>query len=154
MWLLHPQGCQKRDKWEHMPYRMDVQTDLSLCWYRSYCRFCSALAPIIATDKALFSSKKCCQISFLFFNINICCVYSLEVPQQGASNEFPQHMFYWEIKKLLCGYPLLSVIMLKYIFFIWIHLLYRAISHMWCACAIWSKSVRFIWRMCVHCRKL
>ena len=24
---------------------------------------------------------------------NICCGYSLEVPQQGASNEYPQHMF-------------------------------------------------------------
>ena len=32
-------------------------------------------------------------ISFLFLNKNICCGYSLEVPRQGASNEYPQHMF-------------------------------------------------------------
>ena len=26
---------------------------------------------------------------FLFLQENICCGYSLEVPQQGASNEYP-----------------------------------------------------------------
>ena len=27
-----------------------------------------------------------------------CCGYSLEVPQQGTSNEYPQHMFPWRNK--------------------------------------------------------
>ena len=26
-------------------------------------------------------------------NKSVCCVYSLEAPQWGASNEYPQHMF-------------------------------------------------------------
>ena len=37
---------------------------------------------------------------------NICCGYSLEVPQRGTSNEYPQHMFSWiNKKKIFCGYP-------------------------------------------------
>ena len=28
-----------------------------------------------------------------FHNENICCGYTLEVPKQGASNEYPQHIF-------------------------------------------------------------
>ena len=32
---------------------------------------------------------------FLFLHKNICCGYSLEVPRQGASNEYPQRMFLW-----------------------------------------------------------
>ena len=32
-------------------------------------------------------------IFFLFLEENIHCGYSLEVPLQGASNEYPQHMF-------------------------------------------------------------
>ena len=30
---------------------------------------------------------------------NICCGYSLEAPQRGASNEYPQHMFLSRNKK-------------------------------------------------------
>ena len=30
---------------------------------------------------------------------NICCGYSLEVPQRDASNEYPQHMFSSRNKK-------------------------------------------------------
>ena len=30
---------------------------------------------------------------------NICCGYSLEVPQRGASNEYSQHMFSSRNKK-------------------------------------------------------
>ena len=47
---------------------------------------------LIATDKALFSIRKMV-ISFLFLHENICCGYSLEVPQRGTSNEYPQHVF-------------------------------------------------------------
>ena len=34
------------------------------------------------------------EIFFLFLHVNICCEYSLEVPQWGTSNEYPQHMFF------------------------------------------------------------
>ena len=36
---------------------------------------------------------------FLPFHENIYCGYPLEVPHQGASNEYPQHMFSWRNKK-------------------------------------------------------
>ena len=33
-------GFQKRDEQEPLPYWVDVQSDLNLCWlHRSYCRF-------------------------------------------------------------------------------------------------------------------
>ena len=64
----------------------------------------------IATDKALFSSEKML-ISFLFLHENICCGYSLEAPRRGASNEYHNVCFHGEIRKILCGYPLLSVAM-------------------------------------------
>ena len=38
-------------------------------------------------------------ISFLFLNKNISGGYSLEAPQQGTSNEYPQHMFSLRNKK-------------------------------------------------------
>ena len=45
---------------------------------------------------------------FLFLNKNMCCGYTLEGPQAGASNEYPQHMFSWRNKKkILFCYPLL-----------------------------------------------
>ena len=31
-----------------------------------------------------------------FHHKNICCGYSLEAPQQGTSNEYPQRMFLWK----------------------------------------------------------
>ena len=44
MCLLRPPGYPKRDKREPLPYWVDVQAALSLCWsHRSYCRFCHAL---------------------------------------------------------------------------------------------------------------
>ena len=48
----------------------------------------------IATDKRGIHI-----IFFLFLDENICCEYSLEAPQQGASNEYPQHMFSLRNKK-------------------------------------------------------
>ena len=45
MCLLQPPGYPKRDKQEPLPYWVDVQVDLSLCWsHTSYCKFCHALA--------------------------------------------------------------------------------------------------------------
>ena len=31
--------------------------------------------------------------------LNMCCGYTLEAPRRGASNEYPQHIFYGEIRK-------------------------------------------------------
>ena len=31
---------------------------------------------------------------FLFLEENICCGYSLEAPQWGASSKYPQHVFF------------------------------------------------------------
>ena len=50
-------------------------------------------------------------LSILFLHENICCGYSLEAPRQGASNEYHNICFCREIRKILCGYPLLSVAM-------------------------------------------
>ena len=36
---------------------------------------------------------------FLFLLKYICCGYTLEVPHRGTSNEYPQRMFTWMIKK-------------------------------------------------------
>ena len=51
--------------------------------------------------------------SFLFLDENICCGYSLEAPRRGASNEYHNICFRQEIRKILCGYPLLSVAMIN-----------------------------------------
>ena len=49
MCLLQPPGYPKRDKCETLPYLVDVQANLSLCWcHRSYCRFCRAMAQILS----------------------------------------------------------------------------------------------------------
>ena len=45
---------------------------------------------------------------FLFLNENICCWYSFEGPQRGASNEYPQHMFSWRNKKNIIWIDLIS----------------------------------------------
>ena len=65
---------------------------------------------LIETDKASFFIRKML-ISFLFLHENICCGYSLEAPHRGASNEYHNICFHGEIRKILCGYPLLSVAM-------------------------------------------
>ena len=56
-------------------------------------------------------------IAFLFLNKNICCGYSLEAPQRGASNEYPQHMSSLRNKKnimwippLICSYATSSIV--------------------------------------------
>ena len=36
---------------------------------------------------------------FLFLREHVCCGYSLEVPHQGASKEYPQYMFSCRNKK-------------------------------------------------------
>ena len=39
--------------------------------------------------------------NFCQFFIKTCCGYSLELPYRGDSNEYPQHMFYGEISKII-----------------------------------------------------
>ena len=52
-----------------------------------------------APDKALFfKQKKKMLIFFLFVHETVCYGYSLEAPRWGASNEYPQHMFWWTNK--------------------------------------------------------
>ena len=58
----------------------------------------------IATDRSLFFIRKM-PIFFLFLHENICYGYSLEAPHNVC--------VFGEIRKILCGYPLLSVAMLK-----------------------------------------
>ena len=36
---------------------------------------------------------------FFYSSIKTCCGYPLEAPCQGASNEYPQHIFHGEIQK-------------------------------------------------------
>ena len=40
-------------------------------------------------------------IFFLFLLKNIDCGYSLEPPRRGSSNEYPQSMFWAEIRKIM-----------------------------------------------------
>ena len=39
------------------------------------------------------------KIFFLFLHKNLCYGYSLEAPQWGTSNEYPEHRFSWRNKK-------------------------------------------------------
>ena len=53
--LLQPLGYPKRNKQEPLPYWEDVQADPSLCWaYRSYCKFCHALAQMTVVGVLIF----------------------------------------------------------------------------------------------------
>ena len=73
----------------------------------------------IGPDKTLFSKVylflgtqwKCLEFFFqqkilIFLHKNIRCGYILEVPQWGASNEYPQHMFSCKNKKNISTFRL------------------------------------------------
>ena len=71
----------------------------SYCWvtekHAGYNKLVKKMTTAIALNKALFSTKKNV-IFFFFFFFPISsqkCGYSLEAPLQGASNDYPQHMF-------------------------------------------------------------
>ena len=51
-----------------------------------------------ALDMAGFFFPKSTDIFFLFHSENICCGYSLEAPQRGASNEYPHIFSQWNKK--------------------------------------------------------
>ena len=55
------------------------------------------VSSLMAPDKKGYPDK----YFFLFLHEKRCCGYSLEVPWQGASNEYPQHTFSWRIRKML-----------------------------------------------------
>ena len=59
---------------------------------------------IIATEKRGIQI-----IFFLFLNENVCCGYSLEVPWQCASNEYPQHIFLLRNKKDISSFRMKKV---------------------------------------------
>ena len=55
---------------------------------------------------------------FLFLPKNIWCGYSLQAPWQGASNEYPQHVFLWRNKKTTISMLLLFAAMYKEVFLV------------------------------------
>ena len=46
-------------------------------------------------------------IIYLYLHENICCGYSLEAPRWGASNEYPQLMYFLRNKNIFIGFLLL-----------------------------------------------
>ena len=68
--------------------RKKKHVDLLLLW--SYV--------MTALDKTCFLTKKIL-VFFLFLQHNICCGYSLELPFQGNSNEYPQLIFLWNVRR-------------------------------------------------------
>ena len=60
----------------------------------------------IVSDKALAFFNWKLWIFFLFLHENMCCGYSLEVPHQGASNEYPHHnIFVQKYEKNILNTP-------------------------------------------------
>ena len=57
-------------------------------------KFMNLLLLIIAPDKGGYQ-----EIFFSYFSTKTCGGYSLAVPWQGASNEYPKYMFFWTNKK-------------------------------------------------------
>ena len=45
------------------------------------------------------------RIFFVFFNMKVCCVFSLESPHRGDSNEYTQHTIFNMNKKDTIYYP-------------------------------------------------
>ena len=43
----------------------------------------------------------------IFFNMNVCCVFSLELPHRGDSNEYTQHAIINIKKKITLNYPII-----------------------------------------------
>ena len=41
----------------------------------------------------------------MFFNMKVCCVFSLESPHRGDSNEYTQHTIIYIKKKITLNYP-------------------------------------------------
>ena len=41
----------------------------------------------------------------IFFNMKVCCVFSLELPHRGDSNEYSQYTIFNIKKKIILKYP-------------------------------------------------
>ena len=65
----------------------------------------------IATDKALFSSKKCWYLSYFSVKTYVVGTH-LKCLSEALLMSTHNICIRWEIRKILCGYPLLSVAML------------------------------------------
>ena len=86
---------------------------------------------------------------FHFYAQNIDCWYSLEPPQQGGSNEYPQSMFWAELRKLMYTplNPSLTILkwglrgtkLYRYVFVIYRH---------WVLCFV---SSQLFWLFAFHC---
>ena len=74
--------------------------EISASFYITKTRLCNfgPLEPHFYIVKLGFTGV---DIIFLISAQNIDCVYSLELPQWGSSNEYPQSMFWTEIWKIL-----------------------------------------------------
>ena len=105
MCLLQLPGYPKRDEREPLPYWVDVQADLSLCWsHRSYCRFylvlahlymafvtwrCWALVPLsvvhLTADQEVASSNQLVHIIFVEIDHETICmvILTLLLIQEG-----------------------------------------------------------------------
>ena len=46
-------------------------------------------------------------IFLIFFNMKVCCVFSLESPHRGDSNEYKQYTIFKINKKIILNYPML-----------------------------------------------
>ena len=70
--------------------------------------------PIIATDKALFSSEKCWYLSYFSIKTYVVGTHQKHL---GETLLMSTHNIWFrgEIRKMLCGYPLLSVAMVTHV---------------------------------------
>ena len=70
-------------------------------WSLIYIRSLLCIAP----HKMLFFFNQNVLIFFLFLHKNVCSVYSLEAPCQGACKEYHNICFHGEIRKIFIWYP-------------------------------------------------
>ena len=84
-----------------------VSTDLArlVMYYHSVPRYASSnihflILSSLQVEPSLQIRGAVHVLFFLFPHKNICCGYSLEAPQQGASFEYPQLCFCAEIRKI------------------------------------------------------
>ena len=88
-----------------------------VCSGEAWCSTCSVFIQSSITfclSKKTFHNICFCGVQikrscFLFLHKNVCCGYSLGVPQRGTSNEYPQHMLSWRNQKNIGTFQLKNV---------------------------------------------
>ena len=50
----------------------------------------------------------------IFFHMKVCCVFSLESPHRGDSNEYTQYTIFQYKKKIILNYPKLLLQLLDF----------------------------------------